>query len=102
MPTRFDKKGKYFTEKVTKDRIKVTVRTVADTLSGYLHIPPDQRLRDNLNSAQPFLALTNGAVVSEQGEVLQEFNFMALHRHQIVWVIELEERQPIPTPGGSL
>jgi hypothetical protein len=102
MPTRFDKKGKYYTEKVTKDRIKVTVRTVTDTLSGYFHIPPDKRLRDSLNNTKPFLALTDGAVLSEEGEVIREFDFMALHQHHIVWVIELEERQPIPTPGGSI
>jgi hypothetical protein len=102
MSTRLDKKGKYFTEKVTKDRIKVTVRTLTDTLSGYLHIPPDQRLRDSLNSAKPFLALTDGTVLSEDGEILQEFDFMALHQHHIVWVIEHEERHPISTPGGSL
>lgn len=102
MPTRLDKKGKTYTDKVTKDRIKVTIRTVTDTLTGYLHIPPDQRLKDTLNSSAPFLALTDGSVLSDQGEPKAEFEFLALHQRHIVWVIEHEDRQPIPTPGGSL
>lgn len=102
MPTRFDKKGKYYTEKVTKDKIKVTIRTLTDTLVGKLHIPPDKRLKDYLNDSSGFIALTNGAVLDDRGEAKSEFEFMAVQQHQIVWVIEEQQREPIPTPGGKI
>ena len=102
MPIRFDKKGKYFTEKVTKDKIKVTIQTLVDQLSGYLHVQPDKRLKDDLNDTSGFLALTDGKVLNPQGEELDRFDFLAINKEHIVWVIEEEDREPKETPGGNL
>jgi hypothetical protein len=102
MPARFDKKGKYYTEKVTKDKIKVTIHTVVDKLSGYLHIQQDKRLKDDLNDSSGFLALTNGSVLNHQGDELDRFDFLAIKTEHIVWVIEEEDREPRETPGGKL
>ena len=77
MPVRFDKKGMYYTEKVTKDKIKVTIQTVVDKLSGYLHVQPDKRLKDDLNDSSGFLALTNGIAHNPLGEEIHSFDFLA-------------------------
>lgn len=102
MPARFDKKGKYYTEKVTKDKIKVTIQTEVDKLSGYLHVHPDKRLKDELNDSSGFLALTDGLVINPQGKELDRFNFLAVNIEHIVWVIQVDDREPKQTPGGSL
>ena len=102
MPARFDKKGKLYTETVTKDKVKVTIQTVIDKLSGYLHIQPDKRLKDDLNDSSGFLALTNGIVLNPQGQELDQFEFLAINKEHIVWIIEDEEREPRETPGGKL
>ena len=102
MPTRFDKKGKYFTEKVTKDKIKVIIHTLVDKLSGYLHVHSDKRLKDELNDSSGFLALTDGKVLNTQDEELDRFDFLAINREHIVWVIQVEDRELRQTPGGKL
>jgi len=102
MPTRYDKKGKYFTEKVTKDKIKVIIHTSVDKLSGYLHVPSDKRLKDELNDSSGFLALTDGIVLNPLDEELEQFNFLAVNLDHIVWIIQLDDREPRQTPGGKL
>ena len=102
MSTRYDKKGKYFTEKVTKDKIKVIIHTLVDKLSGYLHVHSDKRLMDELNDSSGFLALTNGIVLNTQGEELDRFDFLAINVEHIVWAIQVDDREPRQIPGGKL
>ena len=102
MPARYDKKGKHYTKKVTKDKVKVTIHTSADKLSGYLHVQPDKRLSDSLNDSAGFVALTEGEILSSQSGELRQFEFMALNLGHVVWVIEEEEREPKDTPGDLL
>lgn len=102
MPTRYDKKGKLFTEKVTKDRVRVTIQTCANQLTGHLHVPPDQRMKDDLNNSTGFLAVTDGSLLDEQGQEFHPFDFLAINKEQIIWVIEEEERKPIDTPGSKI
>jgi hypothetical protein len=102
MPTRYDKKGKYFTEKITKDKIKVIIHTLVDKLSGYLHVHSDKRLLDELNDSSGFLALTDGQVLNTREEGLDRFDFLAVNIEHIVWVIQVDDREPRQTSGGSL
>ena len=102
MPTRYDKKGKYYTNKVTKEKILVTIQTSVDKLSGYLHIQPDKRLKDDLNDSNGFLALTDGKILDSHHGELSRFDFMAVNKDYVVWVIEDESREPKDTPGGRL
>jgi len=99
---RYDKKGKLFTEKVTKDRVRVIIQTCANRLTGHLHIPPDQRMKDNLNDSSGFLAVTDGSLLDEEGRDTQPFDFLAINKEQIIWVIEEEGRQPIESPGSKI
>lgn len=102
MPARYDKKGKYYTKKVTKDKVKVTIHTTTDKLSGHLHVQPDKRLKDSLNDSSSFVALTDGEILSSQSGELRLFKFLALNLEHVVWVIEEEKREPKDTPGGVL
>ncbi|MDZ7844007.1 MAG: hypothetical protein U5K99_04290 [Anaerolineales bacterium] len=102
MPPRYDKKGKLFTEKITKDRVKVTIQTAVNRISGHLHVPPDERMKDDLNNSRGFLAITQGRVLSPDDQELTTFDFLAVNKEQIIWVIEEEEREPEPTPGEEL
>ena len=99
---RYDKKGKLFTEKVTKDRVRVTIQTCAGRLTGHLHVPPDQRMKDDLNNSTGFLAVTQGSLLDEQDQETTSFDFLAINKEQIIWVIEDEEREPSDTPGSKL
>lgn len=102
MTPRYDKKGKLFTEKITKDRVKVTIQTAVNRISGHLHVPPDERMKDDLNNSRGFMAITQGRVLNPDDQELTTFDFLAVNKDQIIWVIEEEEREPEPTPGEKL
>jgi hypothetical protein len=87
MPTRQDRKGKFYTEKVTKNKIRVTIQTATNLLQGHIHVRPDLRLRDALNDGLQFIAVTNGKVLNKEGEGLYRFDFLALNRDQVVWIL---------------
>jgi len=102
MSTRFDKKGKYYTEKVTKDKTEVIIQTSVEKLSGYLHVHSDKRLMDELNDSSGFLALTHGKVLNTQDGKFSQFEFLAVNREHVVWVIQVDDREPRQSPGGRL
>ena len=87
-----DEKGKIFTEVVTKIPVPVMIQTTTHRLLGNLHIRPDQRLKDELDYAEPFVAVTDASVLDVDGKVIQRADFMAVRRDQIVWVIPEEKK----------
>ncbi len=82
-----DEKGKLFTEVVTKVSIQVTMQTVTHQLLGRIHIRPDQRIKDELDCEEPFLAVTDASILDADGKTVRRADFMAVRRDQIVWVI---------------
>jgi hypothetical protein len=101
MMERLDNKGKFYTEVISKNLVKVSLRTGVDLLSGNLHITPGQRLKDELDQQDQFIALTDGDLISENGEVIRSFDFIAVKKEQIIWVIEEESRDSDSTQGGK-
>lgn len=82
-----DEKGKFFTEVVTKIAVAVIVQTVTHQVIGNIHIRPDQRLKDELDNQEPFLAMTDASILDANGEPVRRADFLAVHRDQIVWVM---------------
>ncbi|KAA3645293.1 MAG: hypothetical protein DWQ07_12545 [Chloroflexi bacterium] len=91
MSTHFDHKGKIFTDVVSKERVAVIVQTTSHRVSGYLHTRPDQRLKDELDAREDFLALTDVSVSNLEGKQEYESEFMAINRAHIIWVIPEDE-----------
>lgn len=93
MPTEYDEKGKIFTDVVSKIAVNATIQTITHMLRGRIHIRRDQRVKDELDREEGFLALTEVTVLAADGSVLLESPFLAVSRSHIVWVI------PESTPG---
>jgi len=87
MTIEYDDKGKIFTDIVTKIAIYATVQTTMHLMRGRVHIRRDQRIKDELDGNEKFLALTDVTVLNANGDVLFQAPFMAVHRTHIVWVI---------------
>lgn len=85
-----DEKGKIFTEVVTKIPIAVYIQTVTHALRGKIHIRPDERLKSELDRDEPFLAITDAAILDADGKTLQRSDFLAVRRAHIVWVLPEE------------
>ncbi len=84
----FDDKGKIYTQVITKATIKVILQTAFHRIHGNIHVRIGERLKDELDSAVHFLAVTEAEVFEPTGTTqLFKTNFMAVNRYQIIWVI---------------
>jgi hypothetical protein len=91
MSVEFDEKGKIFTEVVSKIAIPAIVQTTQHLIRGNIHVRRDERLKDELDRDELFLAITDASVIAIDGQILHQTRFLAVRRAQIVWVM--------PTPG---
>jgi hypothetical protein len=91
MFTSFEDKGKIFTNIVTKEPVEVIIQTSIHHIHGYVHVRPDDRIKDEINLNERFLAVTNATVSSNEGKELFTVEFLAVNREQIIWIYPKEE-----------
>jgi hypothetical protein len=87
MTTEFDDRGKIFTDIVSKVAVYATIQTTMHMLRGRIHVRRDQRIIDELDLSENFLAITDVTVLGADGQVLYQAPFLAVRRSHIVWVI---------------
>jgi len=87
MTIEYDEKGKIFTDIVSKIAVKATVQTTTHLIRGHLHVRRDQRIKDELDSNENFLALTDVSVLGPDGQSLFQAPFLAVRRSHVIWVI---------------
>ena len=87
------KKGKIYTNIVRKKAVNAMLQTTTHLMRGKLHIRRNQRVKDELDLNEAFLALTDVSVLGVDGNPIYQAPFLAVRRSQIVWVIpeEMEE-----------
>jgi hypothetical protein len=91
MSLEFNEKGKYFTDIISKVTVPAVIQTTIHRIEGSVHIRMDERVKDELDRNEPFLAVTNAKVFGLDGAVLYETDFMSVSRLQIVWVIPSDD-----------
>jgi len=82
-----DEKGKRFTEVVTKRKVPAVVQTTLHLVRGNIHIRPDERIKDELDRDELFLAVTEAEILDADGKVVHHADFLAVRRAQIIWVM---------------
>lgn len=87
MTIEYDEKGKIFTEIISKIPVQATIQTTTHLMRGRLHVRRDQRIKDELDISENFIALTDVSVLGPDGQTLFQAPFMAVRRSHIVWVI---------------
>jgi len=87
MTFEYDEKGKIFTDIVTKVAVQARIQTTTHMLQGQIHVRRDQRIKDELDANETFLALTDVSVLGPEGQVLFQVPFLAVHRSHIIWVM---------------
>jgi len=95
MFTQFEEKGKIFTNVVTKKPVSVHLQTSQNLIRGKVHIRPDERLKDELNQPEIFLAVTDASVFDLAGNLLQQCSFLAVNRQHIIWLFQDDEMNEI-------
>jgi hypothetical protein len=93
MVVEFDEKGKFFTDVIAKDVIRSHIQTREQTILGYVHVRKGDRLSDEINEPNIFLAITEAEVYNLEGELLHTSAFLAVNREQIVWLMPVEKRK---------
>lgn len=97
MSIEYNEKGKIFTEIVSKIPVFATIQTTTHRIRGRIHVRRDQRVKDELDREENFLAITEVTVFNADGSVLYEAPFLAVQRASIVWVMP----ESNPNGGGS-
>jgi hypothetical protein len=98
MVIEFDDKGKFFTDVIKKVATPAVIQTTAQRIRGSIHVCQDQRLKDELNVDEKFLAVTNATVYAPDGKELYRCKFIAVHRDQIIWAMPESE---LLAPAGK-
>ncbi len=93
MGIEFDEKGKIFTNVVTKRATPVIIQTATQRIHGNIHVPPEVRIKDEMNKPDQFLAVTDAKITNGQGEELYKAGLVILNRATIIWLIPEEDIQ---------
>jgi hypothetical protein len=92
MVTQFDEKGKIFTTVISKQPIKVLMQLPTNQIQGEIHVRKDGRLKDEIDSANRYIAVTNASILSQDGsKVIKLCKFLSVNNSQIIWIIPEEE-----------
>jgi hypothetical protein len=92
MSIEYDEKGKFYTDVITKLPTKVLIQTSSHLVRGSVHVREGERLKDELEHDEDFLAVTNANVLGADDQVLYSVRFMAIKKTQIVWVMPADEK----------
>lgn len=92
----YDDKGKIFTQVITKKPVDVIIQTTSHQITGKLHIRPEDRIKDELNSNEQFLAVTDATILDDKGNPLHQCSFLSINRSHIIWLIPIEDPEERP------
>ena len=93
MAFEFDEKGKIFTDVVTKISIEALIQTTTHLIRGMIHVPQGERVKNELDRDELFLAVTDAHVLGPDGKALHQAAFLAVRRTQIVWIIPQPDKR---------
>jgi hypothetical protein len=101
MDFRVDAKGKYFTTRVSKHSVAVIARVQDSIIQGAAHLAPDNRLKDELNSGEAFIAVTDAQVWdANRSRLLYSAEVIILNKNQIAWIFPGEAERPDAEPAA--
>ncbi len=86
MSTEYDPKGKVFTHVVHKDVVYVRIQTITHQITGDVYIEHDRRIKDELEFAEQFIAVTSAKVFKLDGTLAYDAPFVTINRNHIVWL----------------
>ena len=96
MSKEIDERGKYFTDVIQKEPLRVNIRTSNSRIDGTVHMRPMNRLLDELNEGDAsFIAVTQAKVQADG--LTTHVPFLALRKGTIEWIGPIEEE----TEGNS-
>jgi hypothetical protein len=91
MDERVDAKGKFYTPRVTKSSVPIIARVADTIIKGKMNLMPDNRLKDELDSDEAFVAITEAEVLDAHTErVLFRVEVVIVNKQSIAWIFPRE------------
>jgi hypothetical protein len=91
MSIEYDEKGKFYTDIVSKVPVPATLQTTNQLIKGFVHVRRGERIKDELDRDELFLAVTKATIWGADGSLLFEAPFIAVRRAQIIWIMPNEQ-----------
>lgn len=89
----YDEKGKVFSRVIHKDALYARIQTITHLITGEVYVEHETRIKDELEFADQFIAVTSAKVYTNTGSLVYEAEFVTLNRDHIVW-LALEDEPP--------
>jgi hypothetical protein len=99
MSIHYDEKGKFYTDIISKQAVPVLIQTSTNRIRGNIYVRPAERIKDQINREDMFLAVTDAIIFDPAGEELYHSNFLLVNREQLIWM--LPEDQLIQQESGN-
>ncbi len=93
MSIEYDEKGKYYTNVISKIAVSSILQTATHLIRGMVHVRQGERLKDELENDENYLAVTDANVYDANGNVAYSSPFLAVQKSQIVWIMPSEENK---------
>jgi hypothetical protein len=87
MTIEYDEKGKFYTDIVKKLPVSALIQTSVHLVRGFVHVRQGERLKNELEYDEKFLAVTDASILGADEKILFTTAFMAIQRSQIVWIM---------------
>ena len=101
MTIRFDEKGKFYTQVISKDAVWVLIQTKTHRIRGQIYIQQGERIKDEINHAEQFIAVTDAVIFDNSGQEIYHCDFMTLNRDHIVWLVPGDHSEEVMPGGGE-
>ncbi len=95
MTVEYDEKGKFYTDIVKKLPVSVVVQTTTHLVRGLLHVREGERLKNELERTETFLAITDASLYGADDKILFTVPFIAIQRSQIIWIMPVNSKDDI-------
>ncbi len=100
MSYRVDEKGKVFTTHISKRSVAVIAQVRDMIIHGTIHLTLDNRLKDELNDGEKFMAITDAAIRDPQNDQARHTApVIIINKEHIVWILP-DESVPAESPAG--
>ena len=91
MSIEYDEKGKFYTNVISKITIVSLLQTSTHLIRGAVHVRQGDRLKDELENEEDYIAVTNASIYDSNGAVAYSNPFLAVQKSQIVWIMPVED-----------
>ena len=100
MSIHYDEKGKFYTDIISKQAIPVLIQTSTNRIRGNIYVRPAERIKDQINQEDMFLAVTDAIIFDLAGEELYHSDFLLVNREHLIWLLP-EDQLKQPESGNE-